>query len=233
METQPYLYRWTELPTGKWYIGSRTRKGCHVDDGYICSSKVVKPLILSNPENWKREILVIGDADQSRYIVEMESFLLGVLDAKNDPMSYNQHNGDGKFSRVGRPTSQAQLEGARKGGLANKGIKRGPKTPAQREAARKVGLANRGRPATSAQIEALRKGGLRPATPTQKDAARKNGLAQKGRPATPAQKAAASLANKGIPKPKFPCQYCGRLIGGKPGLTRHEESCKSKELKKC
>lgn len=55
--TLAYVYKWTELATGKWYVGARGARGCHPDDGYICSSKVVKPLILANPDGWKREIL--------------------------------------------------------------------------------------------------------------------------------------------------------------------------------
>lgn len=52
-----FVYKWTNIPTGKWYIGVRTKNGCHINDGYICSSKIVKPLILSNPSDWKRDIL--------------------------------------------------------------------------------------------------------------------------------------------------------------------------------
>jgi hypothetical protein len=89
------------IPTGKWYIGSRTAKGCHKNDGYICSSKIVKPLILKNPKEWRREILGIGTAD---YIRKLENKILKKLDARNDPESYNLHNGDGKFSyNLGSP----------------------------------------------------------------------------------------------------------------------------------
>ena len=37
METVAYVYKWIHIPTGKWYIGSRTRVGSHPDDGYYCS----------------------------------------------------------------------------------------------------------------------------------------------------------------------------------------------------
>ena len=43
--TVAFLYKWIEISTDKWYIGSRTANGCHPTDGYICSSKIVKPLI--------------------------------------------------------------------------------------------------------------------------------------------------------------------------------------------
>jgi NUMOD3 motif len=84
-----FLYRWTQLSTGMWYEGSRTAVGCHPNDGYICSSKLVKPMILENPTDWVRNILVIGEP---AYIRKLESARLSQLDAKHDPMSYNKSN---------------------------------------------------------------------------------------------------------------------------------------------
>ena len=46
--TQSFLYKWTHIPTQKWYVGSRTASGCHINDGYICSSIEVKPMIIEN-----------------------------------------------------------------------------------------------------------------------------------------------------------------------------------------
>ncbi len=96
--TIAFVYKWTELSTGKWYIGSRTAKGCHPNDGYICSSKTVKPMIVENRESWNREILVIGNPD---YIRETEKMILKSLDAKRNTMSFNEHNSDGKFIASG------------------------------------------------------------------------------------------------------------------------------------
>lgn len=93
-----YVYKWTHLPTLKWYIGSRTGKGCHPDDGYLCSSKIVKPMILESRSNWSREIIAVGSVDEMLFL---EAEILETTDAKNDPRSFNQHNGDGKFSRIG------------------------------------------------------------------------------------------------------------------------------------
>jgi hypothetical protein len=93
-----FVYKWTHLPTGKWYIGCRTAKGCHPEDGYITSSKLVKSLIKTNPKEWQREILHTGTAKD---ILNLEVALLEQFDAKNNPLSYNQHNGDGKFTRTG------------------------------------------------------------------------------------------------------------------------------------
>ncbi len=103
-KTIAFIYKWTELSTGKWYIGSHYKKGCHPDDGYICSSKVVIKLITSNPENWKREILEVFDDPAKTLARECE--ILTSLNARVDPMSYNKTNADGKFSRSGPHTSE-------------------------------------------------------------------------------------------------------------------------------
>ena len=97
--TVAYVYKWTNKITGKWYIGSRTAKNCHPDDGYICSSRKLKPIILESKDEWLREILCIGEPDD---MLTLEAKYLSVLDAKNDPLSYNMHNGDGKFTTAGK-----------------------------------------------------------------------------------------------------------------------------------
>lgn len=98
MTTLAYLYKWIHIPTGMWYIGSRSAKGCHPNDGYLCSSHKVKKLILENKSDWIRDILVLGSPE---YIVDLENNYLQTLDAKNDPMSFNKHNGDGIFVSCG------------------------------------------------------------------------------------------------------------------------------------
>lgn len=120
--TIAYLYRWTQKSTGMWYEGSRTRKGCHPNDGYICSAPVVETMITENQEDWAREILVMGE---SKYIRKLEELRLTSLDAKNDPMSYNKDNANGKFTTTGIPAwnKGLTLEGEKykKGGQKNKG----------------------------------------------------------------------------------------------------------------
>jgi hypothetical protein len=98
-ENNCFVYKWTELSTGKWYIGSRTKKGCHINDGYICSSKIVKPLIEKNKNDWVREIIAIGSAKAMR---EFETKLLQELNASNDNMSYNRSNWGGPVQGAGR-----------------------------------------------------------------------------------------------------------------------------------
>jgi hypothetical protein len=102
--TQAYLYKWTHIPTQKWYVGSRTAFGSNPSDGYFCSSKIVKPMIVSKSSEWSREILAIGD---SKYILDLETSYLISTDAKNDPMCFNRHNGDGKFTSTGVNASAA------------------------------------------------------------------------------------------------------------------------------
>ena len=98
MTTNAFLYKWTHLPTQMWYIGSRSAQGCHPNDGYLCSSDIVKPLIIEDSTNWHREVLVLGDPN---YIADLENKYLLILDAKNNPMSFNKHNGDGIYVTCG------------------------------------------------------------------------------------------------------------------------------------
>lgn len=90
--TQAFVYKWIHQPTGMWYIGSRTAKGCNINDGYICSSKIVKPMIEQKPEEWKRYILHTGTPSDMR---KMETKLLVESNAKKNMMSFNQNNADG------------------------------------------------------------------------------------------------------------------------------------------
>jgi hypothetical protein len=89
-----YVYKWTHLPTMNWYVGSRTAKKAHPSDNYICSSKIVKPLILQNPHEWKKEIVSIGSPEEIR---KLESDILILLDARSDIRSFNQHNQGAQF----------------------------------------------------------------------------------------------------------------------------------------
>jgi hypothetical protein len=103
-EQLSFVYKWTHLPTLMWYVGSHTRKGSHPDNGYICSSKRVEPLILANPEEWIREIIETGEPLE---MYDLETVILQTLNARDDPRSFNGHNNDGKFS-----------------GLVNKGVRK-------------------------------------------------------------------------------------------------------------
>ena len=84
-----FVYKWTHTPTLSWYVGSRTNKKAHSDDGYICSSKTVRKLIESNPKNWTRTIVATG-SKQDMY--QLETTILQTFDARRDERSYNRHN---------------------------------------------------------------------------------------------------------------------------------------------
>ena len=92
VETLAYVYKWTHLPTLMWYVGSRTAEGCHPEDRYICSSKIVKPMILESKSEWKREIVAIGTPLE---MYELETEILQLFDARNDQRSFNKNNNDG------------------------------------------------------------------------------------------------------------------------------------------
>jgi hypothetical protein len=97
-----FVYKWTHLPTMKWYVGYH--KGTP-DDGYICSSKVVKPMILSNPDEWLREII---DTGEPLDMLSLETEILTLFNAKKDERSFNKHNGDGKWTTTNRKQSPEQ-----------------------------------------------------------------------------------------------------------------------------
>jgi hypothetical protein len=229
--TLAYVYKWTHIPTGKWYIGSRTKSGSHPDDGYCCSSKEVKPLIKANQIEWQREILATGEPS---VMLAIETTYLTTLDAKNDPMSFNRHNGDGKFTTLGRiePDNIKQkriekLKGAKRSVVALENLRvsnrkkandpevvkklRMPKPPGFGE---KISMALRGvekTPSHRAALSAARKG-----VPT-------------GR-CSDVRRQAISLAQQGKPcnNPLVECPHCGK-IGHSGAMTRwHFNNCKRK-----
>jgi len=120
IDTLPYLYKWTQLSTGMWYIGSKTQKGWTplLHEKYICSSKIVKPMIVENRQDWVYDILVIGSA---KYIRELETSYLVYLDAKNNVMSYNRSNA--KFDPGNKLGYKESLETRQKKSNARKGDK--------------------------------------------------------------------------------------------------------------
>jgi hypothetical protein len=79
--TQAFVYLWTHLPSMMWYVGSHTAKDCHPNDGYICHSKKIKPLIISNPTEWKRTIVQLGQPED---MVLLESTIQRLFDAYYD-----------------------------------------------------------------------------------------------------------------------------------------------------
>lgn len=229
--TTAYIYKWTHLPTLNWYIGSRTARGCHPTDGYICSSKIVKPMIIKNRHEWTREILKIGaPAD----ILMLENTILTLADAKNNPHSYNMHNGDGKFTTAGVALTTEWREKISKG---NTGKNR---TPEQREHYK---LANQKKAKDPDYITKLKK--PKPAghgdnvskalkgVPKSKEHKIAMSVARKGKstgPCSEIRRLAIQNALKGKSTlPLINCPHCG--LQGRSNMHRwHFENCKKKPI---
>jgi hypothetical protein len=64
------IYKMTHLPTGKFYIGSLQRSG--IWHKYNTSSKIVKSMMLKNPEEWIREVVkqYTSDYDPQKLVDE-------------------------------------------------------------------------------------------------------------------------------------------------------------------
>ena len=203
MTTVAYVYKWIHIPTGKWYIGSRTRAGCHPDDGYYCSSKTVKPLILANPSEWKREIIATGTPIE---MYALETKLLTDSNAKHDPLSFNQHNNDRSPVRTGIPHTQKSIEKMK-----------GPRYP--------LG------PQSLDHIEkriAPKRGIPRPDLSDINRARTGEGNPNFGKTQSDEWKLKNSLANQ-KPKNKVACPFCGS-VGGEGIMKRwHFNNCKFKK----
>ena len=218
VETIAFIYKWTELSTGKWYIGARIAKRCNPNDGYICSSRIVKPLINENPSNWKREILHTGSPEK---MILLESSILHDLDAKNNSKSYNMHNGDGKFTthknypKNRKSVSKEVLMRRSKALTGRVSLMKGRPNPAASLANKgKIGI-NKGK---KMPIISEKKIGI----PRTHEVKEKISNTLKGRPNTGGAKL------KGIPKPKMNCIYCGKLASIQNLSKYHNENCKLK-----
>lgn len=169
--TRAFLYEWRESSTNKWYVGSRSAKGCHTSDGYICSSPMVKNLIKADQSNWTRKILAIGSPE---YIRQLEKSFLQLVDARRDPMSYNKSNADGvkfldncgsnnpMFGRKHSETSRKKMSAAGRGKKRSEearsnisnghvGLKRRPHSD---ETKQKMSAAMKGRPSPKKGLSA-------------------------------------------------------------------------------
>jgi hypothetical protein len=215
-----FVYKWIHLPTGKWYIGSRTAKECHPEDGYISSSQLIKPLIKQNPTEWKREVIKTGSPEE---MIKLETTLLESLDAKHNPMSFNQHNGDGKFTRTGvkvsDDTRKKQSESIKK-----VHPNRGKPSPnrgkiASEETRKKQSeskLGKKRKPFTEQTRDKIRQAKLGSNNPSYGKSPSKE-IREKLR-----------QANRGK-KETFTCSHCGK-VGSGGSMTRwHFDNCKEKK----
>jgi len=88
---EAFVYCWTDNKTNKLYVGSH--KGS-LDDGYICSSKIMIEEYKNRPKDFTRQIVAEGYYEDIR---KLESVILKSVNAALDEQFYNRHNGDGKF----------------------------------------------------------------------------------------------------------------------------------------
>jgi hypothetical protein len=98
---EAFVYRWRNITTRQWYVGYH--KGTP-DDGYTCSSKIAKPLIESNIDQWQRKILRFGTKQE---MCNLERRILKALKASRNPLSYNRNNGNG-HTHTGRPKGSSK-----------------------------------------------------------------------------------------------------------------------------
>ena len=211
-----FVYKWIELSTGKWYIGSRIAKGAGLDDGYICSSRIVKPLIETNPLNWRREILQIG---QAKEMILLETKILHELDAKNNSQSYNMHNGDGKF------TTHKNYPKNRKSVSEEVLLKRsnalmGRTSPMKGKSNAGASLALRGKPGNNKGKKMPNISEMKKGIPRSQEVKDKISSSLKGRPNI------GGIKLKGIPKPKLTCIHCHKLVSIQNLSKYHNANCK-------
>lgn len=92
---EAFVYLWEDRLTNKKYIGYH--KGS-VDDGYICSSKIMLEEYNKRPNDFEKTILMIGSVSEMR---KLESKLLNRFSAATNEEFYNKHNADWKFYNEG------------------------------------------------------------------------------------------------------------------------------------
>lgn len=88
----PYVYRLTDLITGKRYIGSRYAKVCDPSDlgvSYFTSRPEVSDLYRANPSRFEKQIIVVGTKD---YVIKVEHDLIDLYGAVQSDEFYNRTN---------------------------------------------------------------------------------------------------------------------------------------------
>lgn len=112
---EAFVYCWKDNLNNKIYIGSH--KGT-LDDGYICSSKIMLKEYKERPNDFERHIVAQGDAKGIR---KLESKILQAANAATQDYFYNQSNQDGKFVCFGHSEETKQ-----KMSISHTGKKRSP-----------------------------------------------------------------------------------------------------------
>ena len=92
---EAFTYCWTDKITRKLYVGVHLGS---IDDGYICSCKLMLEEYFKRPKDFIRQILATGNYKD---MIKFETTILRSVGAAKDPLFYNGHNGDGKFYNKG------------------------------------------------------------------------------------------------------------------------------------
>jgi hypothetical protein len=100
--TEAFVYCWTDHRTNKLYVGSH--KGS-LDDGYICSSKIMLEEYKKRPDDFSRQIIAEGCLKDIR---KLEAEILKSSNAALNEQFYNMNNGDGKFFCAGHTKETRQ-----------------------------------------------------------------------------------------------------------------------------
>lgn len=99
---EAFVYSLRNKENNRLYVGYH--KG-EVDDGYICSSRVVLEEYKTDPNKFERFIISTGTVEDMQ---NLESLILNFVDAANNVEYYNQHNNNGKFHHTEPHTDMAK-----------------------------------------------------------------------------------------------------------------------------
>lgn len=104
--TTPFVYRIQEVSTGKFYVGVKTANDCTPEmlgraiRGYWTSCKDITSKWKNDPLSFViLDIIPLNDKDAA---LELEEFILNIVDAVNSPDYINRSIGGYKFSTTGR-----------------------------------------------------------------------------------------------------------------------------------
>ena len=91
-----YIYKFTLIPTGKFYVGQHTSD--EFDENYYGSGVIWKKALSKySKEDVKREILEWCIDKSREYVTERENYWIATLDALNPDIAYNVVNAAPNF----------------------------------------------------------------------------------------------------------------------------------------
>lgn len=113
--TTPYIYKMINVKTGQYYVGCRYTEGCDPNEGfdiYASSSRIVKTMIRSAPQDWIKQVLFTGDTEA---VLLEEGYL--IKQHIDNPMCLNGLRSDG--TKTSKKRQPAQLPDVDETALAN------------------------------------------------------------------------------------------------------------------